>query len=290
MKMSRLNKIHDSYDNNLSTYCQVMVTIIERYTGLNKDDIRSLTRISRSLWGDVDQSIAISEDTLTSVSLLRLSDDRTIERASKVMIERAEKNPPTLLRLNHPFFRLAPIERFLLTVLHVEKWSYARVARALGIEKNLIETWAWATRIKYCFQEAEMKMDYPHGPATLGPACPDYNPSSPWTQRMLDDELGKRDRLFLQNHLMACDRCRKTLELSKKVHFKVESLIPVRESSAETDAAAERIFEIWKQGETILRPMTAHSGQSFITFLSMPKVQFMMTAFGVFCLYWFTRR
>ena len=107
---------------------------------MNKEDIKSLTRISRSLWGDMDRSVAISEDTLTSVSLLNLTDAGVIERASKVMIERAEKNPPTLLKLNHPFFRMAPIERFLLTALHVEKWSYTRVARTLGIENNQIET------------------------------------------------------------------------------------------------------------------------------------------------------
>ena len=256
---------------------------------MNKEDIRSLTRISRSLWGDVERSVAMSEDTLTSVSLLNLSDDRTIERASKVMIERADKNPPTLLKLNHPFFRLAPIERFLLMVLHVERWSYTRVARALGIEINLVEPWAWATRLKYCFQEAGSQMDYPHGPSSLGASCPEYNPSAPWSQRLLDDELGKRERLFLQNHLMACERCRKTLELTKKVLFKIESLIPVKETSIETEAAAERIFSVWKQGETIFRPITLKSRDSFISFLRQPKVQFTLSSLAVFCFWWFTR-
>jgi hypothetical protein len=257
---------------------------------VNKEDIKSLTRISRSLWGDTDRSVAISEDTLTSVSLLNLTDDGVIERASKVMIERAEKNPPTLLKLNHPFFRMAPIERFLLTALHVEKWSYARVARTLGIENNLIETWAWATRLKYCFQEMEAQVEYPRGPAQLGPVCPEYNASNPWTQRLLDDELGKRERMFLQSHLMGCDRCRRALELTKNMFFKVEALIPVKASSAETDYAADRIFDVWKQGESTFRPMTVKPSESFVRLLENPSAQYILAAVMVFSLYWFTRQ
>ncbi len=256
---------------------------------MNKDDIRSLTRIGRSLWGDLDQSVAISEDTLTSVSLLNLSDDRTIERASKVMIELAERNPPTLLKLNHPFFRLAPIERFLLTTAHIEKWSYDRIARTLGIEKTLLEPWLWSIRLKFCFQETQSGLEYPRAPGTLGPSCPEYNASAPWSQRMMDDELGKRERFFLQNHLMSCDKCRKALELTRKMIFKVESLIPVKESSQELELANDRIFNHWKEGEVTFRPIKLETRQTLIRFLSQPKVQFLLAALAVFCFYWFTR-
>ncbi len=256
---------------------------------MKKDDIRSLTRISRSLWGDVDQSVAISEDTLTSVSLLNLSDDRTIERASKVMIELAERNPPTLLILNHPFYRLAPLERFLLTAAHIEKWSYERLARTLGIEKNLLEPWLWALRLKFCFQETQSDLEYPRAPSSLSPTCPEYNASAPWTQRMMDDELGKRERFFLQNHLMGCDKCRKALELTRKMIFKVESLIPVKESSLELESANERIFNSWIEGEVTFRPIKLDTAKTFISFLSQPKVQFLLAALAVFAFYWFTR-
>jgi hypothetical protein len=256
---------------------------------VNKEDIRSLTRISRSLWGDFNRSLAMSEDTLTSVSLLNLSDDRTIERASKVMIERAERNPPSLLSLNHPFFRLAAMERFLLTALHVEKWSYAKISRALVIDRNLIETWAWATRIKYCYQEVDSNLEYPTGPASLGMNCPEFDPSAPWSQRMLDDELGKRERSFLQNHLMACDRCRKTLDLTRRMMFKVEGLIPVKESSLETEEATDHMLEVWKKGEVVMRPITAHPIISVIHFLEEPRVQYILAGLTLFCLYWFTK-
>jgi hypothetical protein len=256
---------------------------------VNKDDIKSLTRIGRSLWGDTLRSVAMSEDTLTSVSLLNLSDVHTIERASRVMIERAEKNPPNLLKLNHPFFRMAPIERFLLTALHLEKWSYDRVARTLGIEAELIPTWAWATRLKYCFQELEADVDYPHGPASLGPVCPEYNPSAPWSQKFLDDELGKRERLFLQNHLMACDRCRKTLELTRKTFFKIESLIPVKEVSQTIEESNEQLFETWKAGLSTFRPITVKTSESLAKFIAQPHIQLVMAGLLMFIFYWITR-
>ncbi len=256
---------------------------------MDRDHVRSLTRISRSLWGDGDRSVEISENTLTSVSLLHLSDDLTIERASKVMIERAEKNPPKLLKLNHPFFRLAPIERFLLTALHLEKWSHTKIARALGIEKNLIEPWAWATRMKYCFQELEANIHYPHGPAHLGPVCPEYNPSAPWTQRLLDDELGKRERMFMQNHLMACDRCRKALEHTKTMFFKIEALIPVKDTSPEIEAATDRIMHTWEEGVATFRPMTITTKQSLVRFFGKPKIQLILSGLTVFIFYWFTK-
>lgn len=257
---------------------------------MNKEDILSLTRIGRSLWGDLNQSVAISEDTLTSVSLLNLSDDRTIERASKVMIELAERNPPTLLKLNHPFFRLAPIERFLLTATHIEKWSYERVARTLGIDKGLIGPWLWSTRLKFCFQETQGNgLEYPRAPGTLGPICPEYDLSYPWTQRMMDDEGGKKERFFLQNHLVACEKCRKALELTRKMIFKVESLIPVKESPQELDLACDRIFNTWKVGERILRPMSIDTKESILRFLSTPKAQFVLAALFIFSAYWFSR-
>ncbi len=243
---------------------------------MDKDTIKSLTRISRSLWGDLEKSISIGADTLTHVSLLRLNDELTLERASKVMIERAEKNPPRLLALQHPFFRLAPVERFLLTALHVEKWEYSRIARTLGIEVTLVEPWAWATRIKVAFQEMDAGLDYPHGPATLGPACPLYDPGQPWTQRLLDDELGKRERWFLQNHLIACDRCRKTLELSRRMFFKIEGIIPVRDAAHETELATERIYRIWKAGESAFRPVKTTLKESLVVFFNQTSIQIIL--------------
>ncbi len=106
---------------------------------------------------------------------------------------------------------------------------------------------------------------------------------------MMDDELGKRERFFMQNHLMACDQCRKSLELTRKMIFKVESLIPVKESSNELEQANERILNNWKVGEVTFRPIKLETGKTLINFLSQTKVQFLLAALAVFCFYWFTK-
>lgn len=256
---------------------------------MNRENIRSLNRISRSLWGELNRSFHNSEEALVSASLLRLSEEMTIERASKMLIERAEKSPPTTLRLNHPFYRLAPIERFLLTALQVEKWSYARIARTLGLDPDMIQSWAWATRLKYCFQEMEAKIDYPRGPATLGPVCPEYNAAAPWTQRLLDDELGARERHFVQAHLMGCEKCRKALEATRKMFFTIESFIPVKTRGDELEAATDRMLEVWKKGESTYRPIRVSFAESVEKLFAQRSVQYTIAAFTAFLLYWSLR-
>ena len=97
--------------------------------------------------------------------------------------------------------------------------------------------------MKFCFQESQSELEYPNGPSTLGPSCPDYQPSAPWTQRMMDDELGKPERFYLQSHLMGCEKCRSALERTRKMVFKIETLIPVNDSALEIESASRRIFE-----------------------------------------------
>lgn len=240
------------------------------------DSIRSISRISRSLWGDYEKALIMGSDTLSSVGLLQLDDEQTLDRTSRALIERAEKNPPRLLALQHPFFRLAPIERFLLTALHLEHWGYTRISRVLGIESSLIGAWAWATRMKLCFQEssASPDLEYPKGPTSLGPACPEFDISSPWTQRFLDDECNPRERSFLQNHLMACPSCRKSLDATRKMIYHVESLIPVKQAPEDTDLATSELMRIWEAGESSFRPIRTTFAQSLNRYFNDTKVQY----------------
>lgn len=253
---------------------------------LNINDARSLTRISRSLWGDPDQSLEMSGESLYTAGLLRMGSPDMIERAAKLLVERAEQNPPRLLALQHPFFRLAPLERFLLTALHVEHWSYGRIARVLGVDPSLIAPLAWATRIKFIFQETQAPLEYPSGPTSLGPNCPEFNPTEPWPQRMLDEELGKKERLFIQNHAIGCPRCMKTLELARRMLFRIEGLIPVAASSREIDESSTRLMEIWKEGESSIRPVKTTFQESLEVFLSDRRAQaaLMVLALALFCL------
>lgn len=256
---------------------------------MNRENIRSLNRISRSLWGELNRSFYNSEEALVSASLLQLSEDMTIERASKMLIERAEKNPPPSLKLNHPFYRLAPIERFLLTALHVEKWPYARIARTLGIDVSLIQAWAWATRLKFAFQELEANIEYPRGPASLGTVCPEYDATAPWCQRLLDDELGKRERMFLQGHLMGCDKCRHSLEATRKFFFTIESFIPVKTRGEELEAATDRMLEVWNKGESTYRPIKVTAAESFEKLLENRKVQIALAVLALALVFLFKK-
>jgi hypothetical protein len=248
---------------------------------LDLQSTRTLSRISHSLWGDFNKSIPISEDILSSVGLLHLDGNETLERASRTLIERAEKSPPSLLSLQHPFFRLSPIERFLLTVLHIESWSYARVSRVLGVERRLIAPLAWAARIKFCFQEVPGSTEYPRGPTRLGHSCPEFVVTEPWTQTFLDEEIGARERMFLQNHLMACDGCRKSLDLTRRMIFKIESMIPVGSSPEDAELAAQRLLETWKSGESAFDPIKTTFKESMIALFAKPGIQ---TAFAVLTL------
>ncbi len=230
----------------------------------------SLTRISHSLWGDFSKSVPISEDVLAGIGILRLDGEQTLLRASKVLIERAERSPPAVFALQHPFFRLAPVERFLLTALHVENWSYARIAQVLGIEHKLIAPWAWAARMKFCFREVPGSTEYPRGPSALGPRCPEYDITAPWTQAFLDEELGTKERMFLQNHLMACDACRRSLDLSRKMIFRIESMIPVKHAAQDAGIAAERLLASWRSGESAFQPIKTTFKDSLRQLFSKP--------------------
>jgi hypothetical protein len=83
--------------------------------------------------------------------------------------------------------------------------------------------------------------------------------------------------MFLQNHLMACDRCRHTLDLTRKMFFKIEAQIPVRSYGSASDAssieAIDRILATWQEGARIARPIHWTFTESLVRFFSRPKAQ-----------------
>jgi hypothetical protein len=249
---------------------------------LDKNQLKSFTRISYLIWGDLKKSLTMSQESLAVVSMLRLEPSLVIERASKVLIERAEQNPPSALSLQHPFYRFSALERFLLVALHLENWGYVRIARTLGVDAKLIEPWIWALRIRLCFQEIQDSgLEYPRGPTRLGPACPEYNVSAPWTQRLLDEEMSNRDRIFIQNHLMGCSACRGSLELTRKMIFKIDRLIPEQATREEIEAASEALELSWHEGERVFDPSKVTFAGSLEAFMNQTSTR---VALGILCL------
>jgi hypothetical protein len=187
-------------------------------------DLRVYSSLSKALWSDADISERVSIDALVAASLASDSaPDARIGRAVQAMLERANREGRAattrnnLAVIHEPFFRLSPEERILLVGLHLGHWSYARLARILQVSEEKIEEMAWVARSRLS------NGVYPSGPGQLGTNCPEYDALRPWTQRFLDDEVSSsRERIFLQNHLMACEGCRQALSRFKELYFQVE--------------------------------------------------------------------
>lgn len=216
---------------------------------MQQEDFRDIALIANGLWGESHRSVAASQETAAAVCLLDLPEDRTLERVSLAMLDRARREGasanPTLL--NNPFYRLHAEERLILTALHFSRWSYARLARILGDTPEAIEMTAWQARLLLAStnpQRSGKPLFFPAG-LNRGPHCPDYNLRAPWTQRFLDEELDPQRRIFLQSHLANCPGCRQSLNLGREVYYTAESMLPHLRGSAsveETLAATRRGF------------------------------------------------
>lgn len=208
-------------------------------------DIETLARIGSALWVDPVYSQRSTLETLSAVSLLNLNEDRSVERACIALLEKARAkgvltNAIHNARiLGHPFFRLYPEERFLLVALHSGKWSYQRIGRILNLNLEEVQERVWKARLK-----VSPTRQYPTAPSQMGPHCPEYDYRRPWTQRFLDDEVPSgSDRLFLQNHLMACTACATSLRLTREVYFHVEKEVSKIVGSSDFVEALSGVME-----------------------------------------------
>jgi hypothetical protein len=195
----------------------------KRLENMLKEDFETIAALGNALWVDRNYSQRSTLETISAVFLMDLTSDRILEKTSQVLLDRARsKSAVTNVGgLGQSFFRLNPDERFLLTALHRGHWSYARLGRILSRTSEEIQEQAWSARIQLGMPSA-----YPAGPASVLPSCPEYDYRRPWTQRFLDDEVvSGRDRFFLQNHLMVCQGCSKSLSRCREVYFKVDQEI-----------------------------------------------------------------
>ena len=209
---------------------------------MRTEDLKTLAEIGRAIWTDPTFSERTTVETVAAVTLLHLPPERTVERAASVLLDRATRESHAgHLRKNFnsvtdPFFRLSADQRFLLVALHLGRWSYARLARILEEEIEKVEELAWTARVELIAQASTLKgskVPYPAGAGVMGRNCPEYRADRPWTQRFLDEEIHSGNhRLFLQNHLMACDSCRNALSRCREVYFAVEAMIPKLETGS----------------------------------------------------------
>ncbi|MBU6376263.1 MAG: hypothetical protein KGQ59_09730 [Bdellovibrionales bacterium] len=253
---------------------------------MRAEDIRSLSQIGHALWVDPEISRLRTAETLQAVGLLRLQEGRVLERASSALLARAlqdkESFPASFLA--DPFFRLLPEERVLLVALHLERWSYHRLARVLGWTEDQVAMRAWKVRIHMASQQSDKKRPLAALGAAGAPAkkasCPEFDALNPWTQRFMDEEHESRERLFLQNHLMACEECRGALARCRDLYYQVDTMLPRSTLQSSQDSAEIRsLEEAFRQVRVRVRPSEATLKDAFYAFLRRGESQLIIAAF-----------
>ena len=236
---------------------------------MKSEDLKCVVQMSRALWADPEEADPQTANTVSAVSLLNLTDERELERVAKALLEQSSRTGMSthtlqalrmgIGRSDNPFFRLFPAERFLLVTLHSGRWSYARLARILEMSTEDIEATAWDVRVKL-----SGLTPIGAGPSTAN--CPEYDARHPWTQRFLDDEIQEgRERVFLQNHLMACSSCRRSLSRCRDIYYAVDKVIPRVDDTGADQALIGNLREMLNVSLRIKRP----SERSFLESLQV---------------------
>jgi hypothetical protein len=201
-------------------------------------DLEQVLKIVDALWGDSrpagDSALARALELAT---LKEYSTERILEQSLRGLLNQALREGPALAahRVQEPFFRLPVFSRFLLAALHAAHFDYGRLTRLLFEEDSTerrieLQKLAWSARLELAlssgFQQGQLAVPTGSGNLSVGNThCPEFLSTHPWTQAFLDDEAPTPTRTFLQNHLMACEGCRTTLERSRKLYYSVEAAV-----------------------------------------------------------------
>lgn len=244
---------------------------------MNTEDLPVFAQFSKALWCDSNQSQSVSVETLTAVALFDLDEEQSMDRATRALLQRASRDgaAANLQALDHPFYRLIPEERWVLSALHQVHWSYRRIAWILEVTEEQVAQLAWSARLRLATAHyGKRPVFYTQGTQFSGTHCPEYDLSAPWTQKFMDEEMPTRERLFLQNHLMACESCRKALMACREMYFAVESMIPVPRSTEADDGLsrhAQALRRAWDQTYKAARLGRVSWKRAGIAFLSNPR-------------------
>lgn len=219
-----------------------------------ESNLQTLSQISRALWAHPERSNVVAKDTLAAVTLLRLDSQTTLRRTITALLNLARsegQNTSTPSAELLPFYRLNPEERFLLAALHTAGLDIPETARMMGLNAEDIGRRAWLARRTLAHMAG---IPYPTGTPHRGPHCPDYSPQNPWTQRFLDEEIQGTERLFLQNHLMACARCRAALTTCRNLYYQLDGLIPRLKGQGQLQASVDGLRKVVDKTLNIVRP------------------------------------
>jgi hypothetical protein len=252
-----------------------------------REDLKTIAELGLALWADPHYSSQVTSETFMAASMIEVQDDLRLERAAQALLDRAvseghSRNTTINARvpgaINDEFFRLGVKERFVLVGLHFGKWSYARLSRVCGVSAEEIEELAWRARLTMAGP------NYPQGASLASQNCPEYIAARPWTQRILDDEWETGGgRMFLQNHLMACDSCRAALGRSRQMYYSVEARIP---RSVRSQELSEVLDQITRRTHVLRQPSERTIHESFSIFTRRREARLLIALLFGFLVFW----
>ena len=242
---------------------------------MRTEDFQILSQVGQALWFQQERWKRATVETLTAVSMLDLLPESALERTTQALLEKANREGPEANAgaLDHPFYRLIPEERLTLAALHVAHWSYGRLSRVLSLDEKQVTALAWNARLRLSsFSSGKRPLFYPAGAKVAGARCPEYDATSPWTQKFLDDEMPARERIFLQNHMMACQSCRKALATARDLYFRVDGMLPIEREAKLTLEQGGGLERAWTRSYHAARDTAPTLKTAVEKFLSRPKI------------------
>ncbi len=217
---------------------------------MRTEDLNLISNLGQALYANPAKAESRSYETVAAISTLpEVSEDQFLERALELMLHQAERDGQRSGSggVASPFFRLSPKERFALFLLHSGRVSYSRLGRLLVLPTEEIQSLAWIARTQIASSpEVRLQVPHPIGASHSKQACPEFNSSRPWTQKLLDDEMGTPELTFIQNHSSVCEDCRRALARTRDLYYAVEKWIPL--TSPRGEAPGENLMKAVRMG------------------------------------------
>jgi len=255
-------------------------------------NVQEISRIGRALYSLPEESYHYSSETLSTVKLLELDEETSLERAASALVFQALKKSKvdqSIASTITPFYQLDPYDRFILSALHLCHWTYEKCARILNIPESQVSKRAWSARTRFMEKliHSGKEIRYPIQAEIATSQCPEFNLQHPWSQKILDDEIHGKERIFLQNHIMACDACRSTLNQTRELFFVIdEETKKILAHSSENDLNLE--IKLQKHWENLNKnsELKRLFRLSLIDFLKTPPMKLLIAAFIFFVFLW----
>lgn len=221
---------------------------------MRTEDLHLISKLGRALYANPAQAQSRSIETVAAVSTLpEISDTDFLERALGLLLHQAERDGirAGADRIENPFFRLAPKERFTLFLLHSGRVSYKKLGKLLEMTPDAVAEMAWAARSRVASSpEVRLQAPHPTGSSRLKQNCPEFDSARPWPQKLLDDEMTNAELTFLQNHTAICTDCQRTLSRTRELYYAVEKWIPISNASAaEAELLGESLRRAVRRGQ-----------------------------------------